>query len=505
MPDDNQVGAISFNQPNGGINLNPPAATNGGISFNEAPPATPVNNSGINFANDATGGIQFSTPPAGEKPLHNEPNFSTPVSSESSPATPSAGISFSAPQVAAPTFNSPPAAANGVNFTPTAAPAISFSEPAATPKEPAPIVVDQKSGEIPVQLPRGSGEIAIEALLGYVRANYGSDLHISSNSTPKIRLYGEVYPIPGWQPLSEDETLRLIHQTMDGGLQEVFAAEQDIDYSFCDDKNQRYRCNALQTLRGPAAVFRIIADKIFAFDELGLPESVRMVQHLKKGLVLVTGPAGCGKSTTMATLIDMVNDADEGHILTIEDPVEILHKSKKSLVNHREVKTHTKSFARALKSALREDPDCIMIGEMRDLETISLALTAAETGHLVFGTLHTSSAHKTITRIIDAFPAGEQGQVRTMIAESVQCVISQVLCRRKDGQGRIAAFEVMLGSAAIRNLIRQDKIFQIPSAIEIGVKEGMQSLDQSLGKLVRANLIDLEEAKSFANHPEDLG
>jgi twitching motility protein PilT len=258
------------------------------------------------------------------------------------------------------------------------------------------------------------------------------------------------------------------------------------------------------TLGGPAAVYRIISDKILSQEELHLPQCIERIPEYKKGLVLVTGAAGCGKSTTLATLVDMINEHDPGHILTVEDPVEILHKSKKSMVNHREVKTHTKSFARALKSALREDPDSIMIGEMRDLETISLALTAAETGHLVFGTLHTSSAPKTITRIIDVFPSGEQPQIRAMLAESVQCVISQVLCKRKDGTGRVAAYEIMFGTPGIRNLIRLDKIFQIPSAISTGMKDGMQTLDQALEKLYHDRLISEEEAKLHARNPSEL-
>jgi twitching motility protein PilT len=284
----------------------------------------------------------------------------------------------------------------------------------------------------------------------------------------------------------------------------IFLESQDADFSYIDEKGRRYRCNAMQTLNGPMAVFRIIADRIMTTDDLGLPECLNKVLEYKKGMVLVTGASGCGKSTTLATLVDMINSVDPGHILTVEDPVEIQHKSKKSLVNHREVHTHTKTFARALKSALREDPDCIMIGEMRDLETISLALTAAETGHLVFGTLHTASAAKTITRIIDVFPAGEQPQIRAMLSEAIQCVISQVLCKRKDGKGRVAVFEIMFGTPAIRNLIRMDKIHQIDSSISTGMSHGMQTLDQALMKMVKADIIDVEEAKHNARHPEDF-
>lgn len=345
---------------------------------------------------------------------------------------------------------------------------------------------------------------SIEFLFDYTREHFASDLHISAGSVPKIRLYGQIQSIPNQEELLPEKALLLIHQTMTEELKKEFKEKLDVDYSFKDSQGRRYRCNAMMNINGPSGVFRIISDKIISFDELGLPESLRKIENLKKGMVLVTGPSGCGKSTTLATLVDMVNRNDEGHILTIEDPVEILHKSKKSLVNHREIKTHTKSFARALKSALREDPDCIMIGEMRDLETISLALTAAETGHLVFGTLHTSSAAKTITRIIDVFPFGEQGQIRAMLSEGIQCVISQVLCRRKDGNGRVAAFEVMFGTDAIKNLIRSDKIYQINSAIEVGMKDGMQTIDQALKKLVLKGIVDVEEARLYAKSPEDF-
>ena len=364
---------------------------------------------------------------------------------------------------------------------------------------------DQPLSKVDVNnLPLGNGEISIQSLFEYARSVRASDLHICTGSIPKLRIYGEIHPVNGWKELTEEEVLKLIHETMKDGIKKEFTEKQDTDFSFIDNKNYRYRCNAMQTLKGSAAVYRIISRKILTFEELNLPESVRRIVDYKKGLVLITGPAGCGKSTTMATLVDLVNQNDEGHILTVEDPVEILHHTKKSLVNHREVKTNTNSFANALKSALREDPDSIVIGEMRDLETISLALTAAETGHLVFGTLHTSNAAKTITRIIDAYPSGEQGQIRAMLAEGIRCVISQVLCKRKDGQGRVAAFEIMFGTDAIRNLIRTDKIFQIPSSIEVGVREGMQGLDQALNKLWKEDKISFEEAKEHANVPEDF-
>jgi twitching motility protein PilT len=427
------------------------------------------------------GGISFSEPTPAE-PTPTEPQFNTPEPQINEPQ----GISFNQPE---------PAQESG---------GISFNEPIAQTEaqinEP-PQAIPQVSAEIQ----EGSGIIELEEIIKYAKDHNASDIHISTGVMPKMRRFGEVYDMKGWKPLNEEEALKIIYATMDKEVRKEFDETGDADFSFhCPTTGQRLRCNALQNLRGPAAVYRMISDHIMSFDELCLPKSIASIKDYKKGLVLVTGPAGCGKSTTLATLIDMVNEHDEGHILTIEDPVEILHKSKISIVNHREVRSNTNSFARALKSALREDPDSIMIGEMRDLETISLALTAAETGHLVFGTLHTASAHKTITRIIDAFPPGEQGQIRAMISESIRCVISQVLCKRKDGTGQVAAFEIMFGTSAIKNLIRTDKVFQIPSSIEIGTREGMQSLDQALTKLVRDNIIDKEEAKKYARSPEDF-
>ncbi len=348
------------------------------------------------------------------------------------------------------------------------------------------------------------GKQMIMSLFDYIRDNAGSDMHITSNHPPKMRRFGEIESLPGAPNLTKQQTEEMIRATMTAEKWKEFKQTQDVDFSYVDSKGRRYRCNAMDTLKGIVGVYRIISEKIMSFEELHLPECVRDIMKFKKGLILVTGSAGCGKSTTLATLVEMMNEQDEGHILTIEDPVEILHTSKKSLVNHREVNTHTKSFSRALKSALREDPDCIMIGEMRDLETISLALTAAETGHLVFGTLHTSSAPNTITRIIDVFPSGEQSQIRAMLAEGVQCVLSQVLCKRRDGKGRIAAYEVMLGTVSVRNLIRKDKIFQLPSTISTGMRYGMQTLDQALQKLVNDGLIDVKEARLHAKDPKEI-
>jgi twitching motility protein PilT len=263
----------------------------------------------------------------------------------------------------------------------------------------------------------------------------------------------------------------------------------------------RFRVNAFRQQRGEGVVFRVIPSKILSLEQLGLPKGLREVCLNERGLVLVTGPTGSGKSTTLAAMIDIINNYLKGHIITIEDPIEFMHESKKCLMNQREVGSHTHSFANALRAALREDPDIILVGEMRDLETISLALTAAETGHLVFSTLHTSGAAKTVDRVIDVFPAAQQGQIRAQFSESIQAIISQVLLKRRDGRGLVPAVEVMIGTPAVRNLIREAKVAQLPSAIQTGQKFGMISLDQSLKELVARNIVDKEQCLYLATNP----
>jgi twitching motility protein PilT len=259
--------------------------------------------------------------------------------------------------------------------------------------------------------------------------------------------------------------------------------------------------NAFRQARGEAVVFRVIPSKILTLEELGLPKVLREVCKTERGLVLVTGPTGSGKSTTLASMIDVINNSLKGHIITIEDPIEFVHESKTCLVNQRELGAHTLAFANALRSALREDPDIILVGEMRDLETISLALTAAETGHLVFSTVHTSGAPKTVDRVIDVFPAEQQEQIRAQFAESIEAIISQVLLKRRDGRGLVPALEIMIGTPAVRNLIRENKVAQLPSAIQVGQKFGMMSLDQSLKELVNRNIVDKEQCLYLATNP----
>lgn len=297
----------------------------------------------------------------------------------------------------------------------------------------------------------------------------------------------------------------MVYDIMSDTQRKFYEEFLEIDFSFEINGLARFRVNAFNHQRGPGAVFRTIPSKVLTLEELNAPPIFAKLALKPRGLVLVTGPTGSGKSTTLAAMVNYLNETEHGHILTVEDPIEFVHESKKCLVNQREVSVHTHSFAAALKSALREDPDAILVGEMRDLETIRLALTAAETGHLVFGTLHTSSAAKTIDRIIDVFPADEKEMVRSMLSESLEAVISQTLLKNKAGTGRVAAHEIMVGTSAIRNLIREGKVAQMYSAIQTGTNEGMQTLDQCLLELVKKNQVNIFEAKSRAKIPANFG
>ena len=341
----------------------------------------------------------------------------------------------------------------------------------------------------------------IAELLLFAHKQGASDLHLSAGEPPRIRVHGEMMPVKV-PPLDKKEVHTMIYDILNDRQRKLFEETHDMDFSMELGDVARFRVNAFMQHRGEAAVFRTIPTEVLSFDQLNLPGTLRKLSELEKGIVLVTGPTGSGKSTTLAAIIDLINTNKAGHILTIEDPIEFVHQSKKCLVSQREVGPHTHSFANALKSALREDPDIILVGEMRDLETIQLALTAAETGHLVFGTLHTSSAPKTIDRIVDVFPAGEQAQIRAMFAESCRAVISQALLRKKDGKGRVAALEIMIGTPAVRNLIREGKIAQLPSALQTGQKWGMQTLDQHLKDLAFKGVVDKEQAMLYASDPE---
>ena len=343
----------------------------------------------------------------------------------------------------------------------------------------------------------------ISDLLAFSVKNKASDLHLSAGLPPMIRVHGDVRKI-NVPAMDHTQVHDMVYDIMNDGQRKVYEETLECDFSFEIPNLARFRVNAFNHNRGSGAVFRTIPSKILTLEQLNCPPIFKEIANTPRGIVLVTGPTGSGKSTTLAAMVDYVNENEMGHILTVEDPIEFVHQSKKCLINQREVGPHTLSFQNALRSALREDPDVILVGEMRDLETIRLALSAAETGHLVFGTLHTSSAAKTVDRIVDVFPAAEKEMVRSMLSESLRAVISQTLCKTKDEQGRVAAHEIMIGTPAIRNLIRENKVAQMYSAIQTGQNIGMQTLDQNLQDLVRRNVISAAEARSKAANKDSI-
>ena len=343
----------------------------------------------------------------------------------------------------------------------------------------------------------------ISDLLAFSVKNQASDLHLSADMPPMIRVHGDIRKI-NLPVLDHAQVRAMIYDIMSDTQRKQYEESFECDFSFEIANLARFRVNAFNHKRGAGAVFRNIPSQIMSLEELKCPAIFKEIADQPRGLCLITGPTGSGKSTTLAAMIDYINNKAYAHILTVEDPIEFVHTPKKSLINQREVGPHTHSFSNALRSALREDPDVILVGELRDLETIRLALTAAETGHMVFATLHTSSAAKTIDRIIDVFPAAEKEMVRSMLSESLRAVISQTLCKTKDEQGRVAAHEIMLATPAIRNLIREAKVPQMYSAIQTGQNVGMQTLDQCLQELVKRNLISVAEAKSKAANKDTV-
>ncbi len=334
----------------------------------------------------------------------------------------------------------------------------------------------------------------ITQLLAFTMQNNASDLHLSPNNPPIIRAHGELKRIKA-DPLRSDDIRTMLYSVMTEDQRAEFERDMELDFAIAFGEKARFRVNIFTTRTGTAAVFRSIPSLIPTMEELELPRVMKRFAELEKGLVLVTGPTGSGKSTTLASLINYINENEARHIITVEDPVEFFHTSKKSLVNHRELGTDTKSFARALKSALREDPDVVLVGEMRDYETVALALTAAETGHLVFGTLHSNTAAKTIDRIIDVFPTGDKEMVRAMLASSLQGVVSQTLMKKAGGGGRVGAFEILVGTNAVRNLIRENQVAQMYSMIQTGSRYGMITMEDAIKQLLEAGVVDRAEAR----------
>jgi twitching motility protein PilT len=341
----------------------------------------------------------------------------------------------------------------------------------------------------------------LTTLLTFARQEGASDVHISAGMPPLLRIRGQMTPLE-MPALDREETHAALFDILNDGQKQVFEEKRDIDFAFEIPGVSRFRANLFVQDRGEGAVFRVVPNKVMSLEELGLPKVLKDLSNKERGLVLVTGPTGSGKSTTLAAMVDYVNESRRGHIITIEDPIEFVHQAKRCLVNQREVGQHTGSFSAALRASLREDPDVILVGELRDLETTQLAISAAETGHLVFATLHTNSASKTVDRIIDIFPANQQAQVRTMLSESIEGVVAQTLLPSKDGKGRVAALEILVGVPALRNLIREDKTAQILSVIQTGAQHGMQSLDQSLRDLVMQGKLARDEAMRKSSNPK---
>jgi len=343
--------------------------------------------------------------------------------------------------------------------------------------------------------PTGAAEI--EELFRTMCDSKASDLHMSVGCPPLLRHDGEIKPIPDRVILTREDTQRMLMPIVPQRNREEFERRHDTDFAYEIAGLARFRCNLFLDRKGVGGVFRVIPTRILTAEEMGLPKEMLQLCHLPKGLVLVTGPTGSGKSTTLAALIDYVNRTRTDHIITIEDPLEFVHENKKCLINQRQVGEHTESFKNALRAALREDPDIVLVGEMRDLETVAIAIETAETGHLVFGTLHTSSAPSTVDRIIDQFPADRQGQIRVMLAESLKGVISQLLCK-KVGGGRVPVFEMLIGIPSVANLIREAKIFQIPSIMQTGKKYGMCLMNESFTDLVKRKVVEPQEAYAKA-------
>jgi twitching motility protein PilT len=394
---------------------------------------------------------------------------------------------------------SPPAAAPPAQRAPIAPPVAAEAAPAAAPAAPPP----QKAAHVVPRIELAAGEPPVNRLFRMMIALGASDLHVSSDEVPMVRLHGEMTPIePGAPKLTSEQVRTLLYPALPEKNIREFEENWDTDFAYSIEGLARFRGNMFMDRKGAGGVFRQIPFEIMSAEKLGIPKQVLDLCYLSKGLVVVTGPTGSGKSTTLATLIDVINSTREDHLITIEDPIEFVHPNKKCLVNQREIGTHTKSFKSALRAALREDPDIMLVGEMRDLETISIAIETAETGHLVFGTLHTTTAPSTVDRIIDQFSADRQEQIRTMLSESLRGVIAQVLCK-KIGGGRVAAYEVLITNPAVSNLIREGKTYQLTSVMQTGKNLGMQTMNDHLLDHVKNGRVEPKEA--FIKAADKLG
>jgi twitching motility protein PilT len=336
----------------------------------------------------------------------------------------------------------------------------------------------------------------LDDLFRFMKAQGASDLHLSSGSSPYIRLHGNMVPM-NYRALTAEECQALIFEILSEKQKQSFVNNLELDLAYTLEGTGRFRCNIFLQRKGMGAVFRIIPQEIKSLDQLHMPPVLKDLCKEHKGLIVVTGPTGSGKSTTLAAMIEYINQTESTHILTVEDPIEFVYENKKSLINQREVSSHTKSFSNALKAALREDPDIILVGEMRDLETISLAMTAAETGHLVFGTLHTNNAHKTVDRIIDVFPEAQQAQIRVMLSESLKAVVAQSLLTNATGNGRVAVNEILINSVAVSNLIREGKTFQIPSTMQTSKGSGMMTFETHVNQLISEGRLGKDEGMAF--------
>jgi twitching motility protein PilT len=397
----------------------------------------------------------------------------------------------------------PPVAPQGA---PVAAPQRGAGAPVAGPvrTSEAPVAQDYGAKGVRSGTSNTTNEVTLDELLLKLIDMGSSDLHLTANTPPMMRKNGDVQPIPGYQPLSSGQIQRMLFSIMSPEQQTSYQRDKDLDLAYSIPNKSRFRVNVLQQKGKVGSVIRVIPNDIKSLEQLGMPAGLAEFAHLPRGLVLVTGPTGSGKSTTLAAIIDAANRTRADHILTIEDPIEFVHENKKCIITQREVGVDTKSFAEGLRRAMREDPDIILVGEMRDPETISIAITAAETGHLVFGTLHTQSAAETMSRIIDSFPDGSKPQVRAQLASTLQGIVCQSLIKTLDGRGRVAAMEILKGEPSIRALIRKGAESQIRSALETGKAKGMQTMDMSLTDLAKADKISVDEAAQRSTSPEEF-